>query len=197
LATQPRYNQKELLRRIAQDDAAAFRILFDELSPKINAYAISLTRSTLLAEEIVQEVFAAIWAGRHATANISNIEAWLVTLARNTGSSMLRRLAREKLIIHELQYNQPEVSEAYNDEWKEYHTKLITAIRQLPPQQQKVWIMSRQQGIRQHAIADELGISVYTVKEYLKKATATLKKQLTIIIFWGIPSFFLFIRLLN
>lgn len=185
-----------LLLQLSESDESAFRQIFDTYSPRINAFAIRLTGSVILAEEIVQEVFTSLWQYRAEARNISNLEAWLITVARNTGSSMLRRLAHERLIMHELQTGTPIQSEDHTEEWRQYHHQLQRAIEALPPQQRKVWELSRRRGMKQQQIAEEMGISIYTVKEYIKKATASLKKNLLKILFWGIPSFFLFICLL-
>lgn len=191
------YDQAQLLLQLSEGDENAFRTLFHAWSPRINAFAIKLTGSSLLAEEIVQEVFTKLWQQRTKLGSINNFEAWLVTIARNTGSDMLRRMAHERIILHELQSGVSLQSVEENDEeWKQYHAKLYRAVADLPPQQRKVWEMSRFEGKKQQQIAEEMGISIYTVKEYIKKATATLKKNLLKIVFWGIPSFFILIRLL-
>lgn len=191
------YDLAQLLLKLSEGDENAFRIIFHAWSPRINAFAIRLTGSSVLAEEIVQEVFTKLWQQRSELGLINNFEAWLITVARNTGSDMLRRIAHERIIMHELQSGAAaDFSEEQDEEWKQYHQKLYQAVADLPPQQRKVWEMSRFQGKKQQQIAEEMGISIYTVKEYIKKATATLKKNLLKIIFWGIPSFFILIRLL-
>lgn len=187
----------ELLLQLSEGDEKAFRTLFHAWSPRINAFAIKLTGSSLLAEEIVQEVFTKLWQQRTELGRINHFEAWLITIARNTGSDMLRRIAHERIILHELQSGvRVDHTEEQEDEWKQYHGKLYEAVAGLPPQQRKVWEMSRFQGKKQQQIAEEMDISIHTVKEYIKKATATLKKNLLKIVFWGIPSFFILIRLL-
>ncbi|NML22925.1 RNA polymerase sigma-70 factor [Pseudoflavitalea sp. G-6-1-2] len=192
----PKYDPAALLLQLSESDESAFRQIFDTYSPRIHAFALRLTGSPVLAEEIVQEVFTSLWQYRHEAHTIRNTEAWLVTVARNTGSSMLRRLAHERLIIHELQSGQPLQTEEHTEEWRQYHHQLQRAVEALPPQQRKVWELSRQRGMKQQQIAEEMGLSIHTVKEYIKKATVSLKKNLLKILFWGIPSFFLFICLL-
>ncbi|QEC45760.1 RNA polymerase sigma factor [Pseudobacter ginsenosidimutans] len=197
MLSNPQYDQAELLLKLSEGDENAFRTLFHAWSPRINAFALKLTGSSVLAEEIVQEAFTKLWQQRAELVRISNFEAWLVTVARNTGSDMLRRMAHERIILHELQSGSSQQSGEENDEeWKQYHAKLYQAVAELPPQQRKVWEMSRFDRKKQQEIAEEMGISIHTVKEYIKKATATLKKNLLKIVFWGIPSFFILIRLL-
>ncbi|HVK46617.1 MAG TPA: RNA polymerase sigma-70 factor [Pseudobacter sp.] len=197
MLSNPQYDQALLLQQLSEGDERAFRQLFNAWSPRINAFAFKLTGSAILAEEIVQEVFTKLWQQRTELGRIGNFEAWLITVARNTGSDMLRRLAHERIILHELQSGSAfHAEEEPDEEWLQYHAKLYKAVADLPPQQRKVWEMSRFQGMKQQQIAEEMGISIYTVKEYIKKATASLRKNILRIVFWGIPSFFILIRLL-
>ena len=61
---------------------------------------------------------------------------------------------------------------------KEYEQIIEAAIRQLPPQQKKVYLLSRQGGKKQEEIAKELNISIYTVKEYMKLAQRSIRQYL-------------------
>ena len=139
-----------------------------------------LTRSEILSEEIVQEVFMKVWEKRDQLQGISYLNAWLRTVARNTCSNYLRNLAMEKLVMNRYALqNNAETPSAENDVIaKEYEQIIEAAIRQLPPQQKKVYLLSRQGGKKQAEIANELNISIYTVKEYMKLAQRSIHKYL-------------------
>lgn len=62
--------------------------------------------------------------------------------------------------------------------WKEYHEVLQRAINNLSPQLKKVYSMSRQENIKNQEIADTPGISIHTVKEYLKKSLLFIRTEL-------------------
>jgi RNA polymerase sigma-70 factor (ECF subfamily) len=180
LTEQPIYNEKELLRRVAEGDEKAFRRLFDGYRQKIYNLGMYLTRSETLAEEIVQDVFLKVWQKRQELTIIDFFNSWIRTVARNTSINYLRSLAVERLGLINLagsettDTNSPETSLAN----KEYAKILQEAITRLPPQQQKVWIMARQQGLKQEEIAKQLGISIFTVKEYMKLALRSIKTYL-------------------
>jgi RNA polymerase sigma-70 factor (ECF subfamily) len=61
---------------------------------------------------------------------------------------------------------------------KEYRQIVEDAIQRLPPQQKKVYILSRQSGKKQEEIARELNISLYTVKEYMKLAQRSVRQYI-------------------
>ena len=62
----PQPSDLELLQRIAAADREAFRLFYDRHAPQILAYVRSLGRSRDASEDVVQEVFLAVWrkAGR-------------------------------------------------------------------------------------------------------------------------------------
>src|SRR5688500_1964413 len=139
-----------------------------------------LTKSEILSEEIVQDVFMKVWEKREQLQGINYLNAWLRTVARNTCSNYLRNLAMEKLVMNRyaLQNNSETPSPENDLTAKEYEQIIEAAIRQLPPQQKKVYVLSRQGGKKQAEIANELNISIYTVKEYMKLAQRSIHQYL-------------------
>lgn len=168
--------EKVLLLQVAKGDEIAFRQLYDVYRQKIFSLGMYLTHSEVLAEEIVQDVFMKVWEKRSQMSEISFFNSWIRTVARNTCSNHLRSLAIEKLALHEyaLKTNIAPISPDACFEIKEYKQFLEAAIQQLPPQQRKVYLMSRRQGMKQEDIATKLNISYYTVKEYMKLANRSV-----------------------
>jgi len=74
----------ELLARIGLRDAQAFEALYRRASSRLMAVALRVTQDRAAAEDVLQEVFAAIWnraadaaPGQHRTL------AWLCVVTRN------------------------------------------------------------------------------------------------------------------
>ncbi|MCU0394728.1 MAG: RNA polymerase sigma-70 factor [Chitinophagaceae bacterium] len=175
------HNEKDLLVRVAEGDAVAFRQLFDHYRNKIYSLGMYLTRSEVQAEEIVQDVFLKVWEKRTELSGIQYFNGWLRTVAKNTCSNYLRDLAVEKLAMSRLldKAEGTTASAETNVIEKEYRQIIEEAIQRLPPQQKKVYILSRQTGKKQEEIARELNISLYTVKEYLKLAQRSVRQHIT------------------
>jgi RNA polymerase sigma-70 factor (ECF subfamily) len=57
----------------------------------------------------------------------------------------------------------------------------------LPPQCQKVFRMSREEGLKYHEIADELGISKKTVEVHMGKALRILREGLKDYLMFFLP----------
>ena len=85
------------MTRVAeQRDKEAFAELFDHYSPQLRAYSLAREPGAeLVADELVQEVMTRVWlkAGKY-NPQLSNLNTWIFTLARNCRIDYLRRNSR-------------------------------------------------------------------------------------------------------
>lgn len=80
-----------LLRRIARGDADAFGRLYDAYSQPIYNYTLSLVSEPAAAEEILQEVFLAVWRGAQRFREQAQVKTWLFRIAHNQALTWLRK----------------------------------------------------------------------------------------------------------
>ena len=83
-----------LLDRVVAGDATAFSGLFRRYQPRVFRFALHMTGSTAIADDVVQDVFLAVMrdAGRYEAGRAS-VAAWLCGIARNC---VLQRLDRDR-----------------------------------------------------------------------------------------------------
>lgn len=169
------YNEdKNLLAEIAAGKESAFRRLFDKYHQRVGSYIVQITNSRELAEEVVQDVFLKLWIHRSALEEVNNIDAYLFVLAKNHALNYLRKLTRELKLREQWKKDQPATPAADDLPENRYYRHLDEAIDQLPPQQKKVYLLSRHQRLKYAEIAQELNLSRETVKSYLRIATASI-----------------------
>lgn len=86
----------QLLLRAAQEDAVAFRRLYDMESPRLYAVALRITRQPSLASDAVHDAMLQVWrnAARFDPAR-GNARAWLTSLVRYRALDMIARTRRE------------------------------------------------------------------------------------------------------
>ena len=173
-------DEVRLLLSVSRGDELAFRILFDRYRDRVYSLAMYLTRSDCFSVDIVQEVFVKVWVNRKELADVKYFNAWLRTIARNTIKNYLRGMARERVALQDISVittrSVPSSENSLVE--KHYQQKLLEAIERLPPQQKRVYLLSRQAGLKNIEIATQMNISIYTVKEYLAKALNALRGQL-------------------
>ncbi len=176
----PPYNEKELLQQIAEGDEHAFRVIYDLYRPSIYSYTLRLTETEQLADDVVQDVFMKVWLYRSRLPAVENFRAWVKTIARNTVLDAFKSQARQKTGKSELIDFVPLTAENA-DVWlldKENAEWLHDALNQLTPSQKRVYLMSRQQGMKLPEIAEELDISINTAKKHLVNSLQGLRTYL-------------------
>lgn len=130
------------------------------------------------AEDVVQDVFFKIWLGRENLKEIQHFSAYLFRMAQNHAINGLRRDARKKVIYSELNYHTA-ADEADAELIRKDATAFIHQIvAQLPSQQQKVYLMGREQGLKHQEIAERLQIAPETVKKHMMAAMRTIRTEL-------------------
>jgi RNA polymerase sigma-70 factor, ECF subfamily len=89
--------ESELLPRVAAGDADAFTALFRKHSGEVFRFALHMTGSRALADDVTQDVFLAVMrdAGRYVP-GLSSEGAWLRGIARN---HVRRRLDSERATV--------------------------------------------------------------------------------------------------
>lgn len=180
MPAEPVHNEKELLRQVAGGSESAFGELFNTYRKKLFTNIYRITKSREIAEDTVHDVFLKIWANRESLTDIENFSAYLNRMAQNHAYTGFRRLAKESLILAELcretdtDNNHPgQVLMA-----KEVKAFIQETIEKLTPQQKLVFLLSRQEGLKQEEIADRLNISISTVKTHMGDALRYLRDEL-------------------
>jgi RNA polymerase sigma-70 factor (family 1) len=169
-----------------------FNELFREHEHKLYAFVMKVLRSDAQAKDIVQDVFLKLWTIREQLHEIENMDAFLYRLTENKVYDHLRAAATRERTRQELWqrirhtgHDSPDVLEA-----KEYHALIHQAIHQLPPQRKTIYLLSKQEGLKQQQIAQELQISPHTVRNHLAEAFRSIrnyvKKNLHSILFYNL-----------
>lgn len=172
---------RNLLFRISSGDQLAFRILFCAYSPKVYSFALRLTRSDSMAEEVVQDIFMKIWINRESAVTIEQFSAYLFTITRNHIFNLLKKVATEATAKNHLS---KELSEAHRETeatilYRESQQILNQVVSNLPPQQKLVYSLCHNEGLKYEEVAQRLNISRLTVKTHMQQALRTIKSHFT------------------
>lgn len=169
------YDERALLLKVAEGDERAFRALFEQYHGLLATHIMRITRSQELTEEIVQDVFLKIWMSRETLSEIHDLRAYLYIVSKNHALNSLKKAARERSTFSDADWNLVEKSFVSTESEEPDHYGLIDeAINRLPPQQQKVYLLSRHERKKYSEIADQLGLSRETIKKYLQLATESI-----------------------
>ncbi len=154
----------------------AFSLVFDCYHRLLYALAYRYLKSEMEAEDAVQFTFMRLWEHR-TTMDFSNgVRSLLFTILKNY---VLNELRHQRIVLekHERLMQEEEVDENMMRalENKDLRKHLYAAIRRLPLQKQRVCLMKVEQGLSNQEIADQLGITVPTVKSHYTQAIKQLR----------------------
>ena len=172
-------SEKVLLSKVAAGDENAFAELFKNYYNQLGGFIMRLTESEALTQEIVQDVFLKIWINRTALSEIDCCKAYLQVVAKNHAFNCLKQIARENSRKKEWVNTVLRLASNDMEETNAVNNNLIDeAVALLPPQQKKVYTLSRIEGLKQEEIAKALNISLETVKKHMVLALRFLKNYL-------------------
>lgn len=167
----------DLLFRVSQGDEAAFAQLFHTYQNRLGAFVMQLTGSRPLAEEIVQEIFIRIWEKREKLSQVEHFPPYLYAVARNYSLSFLKKLGKELARKQAWELSVADIQEQEEEDTaiKNFRRIIDQAISELPAQRQKVYLLSRDEGLRQAEIAERMAISLETVKKHMVLALRSIR----------------------
>ena len=150
-----------------------FEIFFRKLYLPLGMYALRIVDDADVAEDMVQEAFMNTWERLEGGLEISNFKAFMYRSVRNECLSYLSSL-KEKVgeeFIPEA--GEEEIDTSFRD------ARIWKAIDELPEKCREIFLMSKRDGYSNEEIADELGISIKTVKNQMTKAFSRLREALS------------------
>ena len=138
-------------------------------------YALHYLGDVDLAEDFVQESYTALWEKLLEGAHVLNRKSYLYMMVRNRCLDHLRKkgIPTESLKPYDT-YGIIDDDDA--QERSQTEARMWTAIDSLPEKCREVFIMSKRDGLKYEEIAEELGLSVNTVRNQISKALKVLKE---------------------
>src|SRR5690606_7050320 len=175
------YNEEQtLLLRLKSGDYQAFTQLYQRYSLRLLGRIIRLVKSEETAEEILQTLFLKVWERRDQIDADKSLKPFLFTIAQNLVYDHFRRMALDERFRNEFIKQYAEDYQHIEEEltFKQTQENVMNAIKALPPQCQKVFILFKIEGKSYAEICETLNISKSTVNNHLTKANSLLKSNL-------------------
>ena len=180
MSLNPNSDQSKLLYELSHGNELAFTKLYNEYKNVVFSTALKITKSRMLAEEVVQDVFLKIWQNHENLAEITNIENYLFIISRNHIFDMIKKIARDTSLVVDSNYKSTstnDTEDAIKDD--QYNIILNQIVGQLPPQQQKIYKMAKWDGLSHQKIGEDLGISTETVKKHMAQALKFVRTKIS------------------
>lgn len=174
----------ELLLRCGRQDAAAFKQLYQQASPKLFALCCRLVRDEAAAEDTLQEGFIKIWHSA-PTYSIDKGQAltWMATIVRNQAFDRLR-MAKSRPEIHpEIEYESLEfASQAITPDLLSQLSsdtqQLLDCMEHLKPEQRECIMQAFYYGCTHEELAASMARPLGTVKAWIRRGLEQLRNCL-------------------
>lgn len=174
---------KNLINKIRKGDEEAFELLFKKYYVRLCGFARKFTINTEEAEEIVQEVFLKIWEKRELLKSEKEIKPYLFMSVQNLCFNLLEHKKVEDKYYSVIEFVYKNSDRKEFDAFEELlGTELQERVKKvtdsLPAECQRIFLMSRNEGLKYAEIAERLEISIKTVETQMSRALAKFRKEL-------------------
>jgi RNA polymerase sigma-70 factor (ECF subfamily) len=176
-------NESKLLERLSENDASAYKLLFNTYYNWLCNYIYSLCNDPILAEDLAQETMIKFWEKRKKITVKTSLKNYLFRTCHN---EFLQHIRKKKIKVDFLDQVRWDVLTAVYEEDKTPESNRIEILNklidQLPPRCKEVFILNKMERRKYKEIANDLGISIKTVENHMSKALSFLREHATSII---------------
>ena len=179
--------EKDFIQRLKNGDENAYGSLYQQHYALLCHFATFYLHDKFTAETVVEDVIFHLWTNRDNLTINTSLRNYLTRAVRNKCLDYLklkRTQSEQAMSTLSDGLNYYIDSQMATDSpfgallTKELEEEISNAINSLPKECQTVFLKSRMENKKNQEIADELGISINTVKYHLKNALKFLRERL-------------------
>jgi len=179
--------EQDIINKLKSGEEAGLRLLFDLYYSPLSVFAFKYFDSFEKAEDVVQEVFIDLWERKRFQNFTGSVKSYLFTAVKNNS---LKQIQKEKRFrfeeIENLSYKI--IEEKFESQDLEVRKeRLYSEIELLPLQSKKVFEAIIFEKLKYAEVAEELNISVNTVKTHYSRALKQLRNSMDILIMIMLP----------
>lgn len=170
-----------LISQLSNDDPEAFEKLFRRYHIRIYAFAFRLLTTSIDAEEIVQDVFLALWSQRKSLQLKTSLSSYLFGIARNKVYEVIRQKLQNELIAAYILEQRPEYVLVTEEEilYNDLNERLNQLLTGIPQRRREIFLLNRKEGLSYQEISKKLGITENTVDTQIRHALNYLRNKLS------------------
>lgn len=171
------------IEKLKRGSYEAFDTLYDMYADSLYGFALLHTKSSVQAEDIVQDTFLKLWNMRASLSVEGSFKSMLFTIAKNHVIDVFRQQINRPDFEDYIRFCEDRTSFLDNTSvekiyYDDFIDKLAIAKQKLTPAQRNIFEMSREEGMSNAEIAALSDISEQTVKNHLSAALKILREEL-------------------
>ena len=169
-------SDKNILELFCRDRRGGIRVLFDRYYRPMVLFAGTLIRDDVMAEDVVQEIFVRLWKEDYLTkVGEKALSSYLFSAVRN---SCYTHANKRDILKSTVDYSGVEIaSELIPSVNQQVVDRVMVVINRLPEQTRNVVERVLMHDMEYRHVAEELNISVNTVKTLLRNGMRVLRES--------------------
>ncbi len=163
-----------------------FQDLFRRNHKFLCMVALNHVNDKYIAEDIVQEFFINFWQRKNTIQLKGTFEAYARRAVKYSSIDYVRKqevTSRRTAALPQMEEGYDPQAETESAELKySKYLRILEMVLQLPEDRRRIFIMHAMDGLSHSQIADQLGISVNTVKTQLRRAYFSIRSKAIILL---------------
>ncbi|MDP4128905.1 MAG: sigma-70 family RNA polymerase sigma factor [Bacteroidota bacterium] len=186
-------DEMSLVLAFRRGENAALRQVYDVHYHSLWNYSRNLIEDDLQAEDIVTDAFLKTWARRKQFEDIKGLINYLFIATRNASLNYIQQNKRKKSAHREIAYLSDKITSKMEAELIRAELIQLAFLKaeEFPAQMKKVFMMIFREGLKLPEVAEQLGLSINTVKTHKAAALKSLR-QIMVRQLFTIFNFFFF-----
>lgn len=175
--------EKIMAEAVRAGSTKAFEIVYRLYVRRLYAYCYEAIRVPQETEEVVHDIFMALWNLREAIDPSLGVGRLLFAIARRKRIDAFRRLVNSPIYEDYVEHaNSISSTDGAPMEYDEFRSAVFREINSMPKRPRQIITLSRVDGLKNHEIAARLGLSEKTVRNQLSLALSQLHSHISSLI---------------
>lgn len=176
-----------LAGRIRQGDEDAFTELYTQTYDRLYRYVYYFMRDPEATQDVLQEIYISIFKNIGSLKIDRLLPAWIKQIAYHTCCDALKKMSIPETDVdysegvfpggHTASYSEAESFQSVYD--RDITDQVRAVLDKRPLKERQAFLLRYENGLKLEEIADFMGISLASVKRYIKSAKSVLEKRLT------------------
>lgn len=173
---------QNIIATFKKDDEQGLQLLFKRFYRPLCVYALKFLDDMQVAEDLVQDIFIHFWEDKKYNSVQGSFKNYLFISVRNRSINYLSSKKVVNTDYLETLKKEFTFHQFEEDELEEKKKKLYHEIAKLPPQSQKVLRMIVFERKKYKEVAEELDVSLNTIKTHFSRALKYLRSVMGILL---------------
>ncbi|RXQ91492.1 RNA polymerase sigma-70 factor [Ancylomarina salipaludis] len=174
--------EQKIIQKLRNGDESGLRQMFDMYYSPLCVFALKYIDSFDLAEDLVQDIFIGFWENKRVEKLNTSLKSYLFTSVKNNALNYIRKNNRYQIDAIDDEFDIL-IDDSFDPEdLEQMKIKLYQELENLSEQSRIVFEAIIFQNMKYKEVAENLDVSVNTIKTHFARALKQLRNSLDIVI---------------